>query len=92
MRTSYHHGMKHDVSVEQFSRELQTRHAKASISLAKRVAKSMAKSSLQRIALNFDRNVVLADATLSSIAMLHGVTYGLIPFTVKLTKELCATT
>jgi hypothetical protein len=89
MRTTWHHGMKHEVSVEQFRREFQTRRARASIVLAKKVAAKMAKSSLERIALNYDRNVVLADRTLADMARLHQVVHELIPFTVKLTRQIC---
>lgn len=71
-----------------FQRELASRTDKLNRSHALRIAKRMARASKERIALNFDRDVVLSTVSLSDMARLYQVRYDLIPLTVALTKEL----
>lgn len=88
MITSYHHGMKHEVSVHQFRVRLRTSTVNAMESNARNVARKIKRVVLNQLEAGADRMIVLHDETLYNWATLYGVPKDFIPYSIDCVREL----
>lgn len=89
MRTEYHHGMKHEVSIAQFVAEFRLRRAKAVITHAKLSARKMARVTKMQIAERIvDFNTGTSDVMLCGLAKQYGVPKSLTTLAVTMARQL----
>jgi len=79
----YGPGLKPEVSVEDFKRELRKRRINSKESHARKIAKKIAKRYKETYGTQPTAEVIL-----STMAVAYGVTKELVPFTVQLAEEL----
>lgn len=87
MISCYHPGMRHEVSVKDFTVVLVKRRVSAMESNARRIARCMERVIRFQLKGGADRAVMLSDGMLNGMARNYGVVKELIPYAVERVKE-----